>query len=337
MSRTLRAGLMAAMAVGLAVPGMAQDGVDPFLGRWALDLPGSGAGWLEVTNDAGWLDGSVLWYGGSVLPLDSVYLDQGTLRATRNNKVERKDADGAVVRTQFFADQYTLTVDGDTLSGTRVSPKSDGTGADTTAFTGKRIPPLPSAPDLSKVKYGEAVKLFNGKDLDGWKLTGPAKNGWRAENGVLINEPKQTEGKPKISYGNLRTVAEFEDFNLRLEVSVPPNGNSGVYLRGVYEVQVLDSFGKPVDPHNMGAVYSRIAPLASAEKPAGEWQTMDITLVDRHLTVVLNGVTIHDNVPLPGCTGGALWSDEFRPGPIYLQGDHTGVQYRNITLRPVVK
>ncbi len=337
MNMMLKIGLMTALAAGTALPGAAQDGVDPFLGRWALDLPNSGAGWLEITNNAGWLDGSVLWYGGSVLPLDSAYLDQGMLRATRNNKVERKDTAGTVLRTQFFADQYAITVDGDTLAGTRVSPKSDGSGAETTAFTGKRIPPHSPAPDLSKVKYGEAVKLFNGKDLDGWKLTGPAKNGWRAENGLLINEPTQNEGKAKIPYGNLRTVAEFEDFNLTLEVSVPPNGNSGVYLRGVYEVQVLDSYGKPVETHNMGAVYSRIAPLASAEKPAGEWQSMDITLVDRHLTVVLNGVTIHDNVPLPGCTGGALWADEFRPGPIYLQGDHTGVQYRNITLRPVVK
>ncbi len=86
----------------------------------------------------------------------------------------------------------------------------------------------------------------------------------------------------------------------------------------------------------MGAVYSRIAPSATVEKPAGEWQTMDITLVDRHITVILNGTTILDNEPLLGCTGGALTSDEFIPGPIYLQCDHTGVKYRNILLRPVL-
>jgi hypothetical protein len=110
-----------------------------------------------------------------------------------------------------------------------------------------------------------------------------------------------------------------------------------VYIRGIYEVQVADTYGRPLDPHNMGAVYSRIKPTESAEKPAGEWQTMDITFVDRHATVVLNGKKIIDNQPIPGCTGGALWSDVTRPGPIYLQGDHTGIEYRNIVLKRVVK
>jgi hypothetical protein len=132
-------------------------------------------------------------------------------------------------------------------------------------------------------------------------------------------------------------VREFEDFNLTLETNVPKDGNSGIYLRGIYEVQVLDSYGKPLDPHNMGAIYSRICPSELAEKPAGEWQTFDITLVDRHATVILNGKKIIDNKPILGCTGGALWSDPLRPGPIYLQGDHTGANYRHIVLRPVVK
>jgi hypothetical protein len=156
-------------------------------------------------------------------------------------------------------------------------------------------------------------------------------------NGVLTNQPVQIEGQPRKRYGNLRTEQEFEDFNLKLEVKVPEKCNSGVYLRGIYEVQVLDSHGKPLDSHHMGAVYSRIAPTVAAEKPAGSWQSLDITLLDRHVTVSLNGITIIDNQPLPGCTGGALWADEFRPGPIYLQGDHDGVEYRNLVLRPVLK
>jgi hypothetical protein len=100
---------------------------------------------------------------------------------------------------------------------------------------------------------------------------------------------------------------------------------------------VADTYGKPLDPHNMGAIYSRIKPTVSAEKRPGEWQTMDITLVDRHVTVVLNGQRIINNQPVLGCTGGALSSDVTRPGPIYLQGDHTGIEYRNIVLKPVVK
>ena len=157
------------------------------------------------------------------------------------------------------------------------------------------------------------------------------------KDGLLVNEVSQEEGKPHKNYGNLRTDRVFEDFNLTLETRLAKGGNSGVYLRGIYEVQVADTYGKPLDPHNMGAIYSRIKPTVSAEKAPGEWQTMDITLVDRHVTVILNGQKIIDNQPVLGCTGGALWSDVTRPGPIYLQGDHTGIEYRNIVLKPVVK
>src|SRR5205085_5745720 len=102
------------------------------------------------------------------------------------------------------------------------------------------------------------------------------------------------------------------------------------------EVQVADSYGRRVDGHSMGAVYTRLIPNDPVYKPAGEWQTFDITLVDRHATVILNGKKIIDNQPVLGCTGGALWSDPMRPGPIYLQGDHTGITYRSVVLRPVM-
>jgi hypothetical protein len=194
------------------------------------------------------------------------------------------------------------------------------------------------APDLSRVKYGEPVHLFNGKDLSGWELTSPgAANGWSAKDGVLINNPVQVEGERHKNYGNLCTKNVFEDFNLKLEVSVPKGSNSGVYLRGIYEIQVADTYGRSLDSHNMGGLYSRITPSQSAEKPAGEWQSMDMTLCNRHLTVILNGKTIIDNQPIYGCTGGALTADEFKPGPIYLQGDHGKVMYRNLVLTPIVK
>ncbi len=117
---------------------------------------------------------------------------------------------------------------------------------------------------------------------------------------------------------------------------MPTNGNSGIYIRGTDEVQIFDSYGKPLDAHNMGAIYSRITPTAAAEKPAGEWQTVDILYVARHVTVTLNGAKIIDNQPVIGPTGGALWPEMDRPGPIYLQGDHTDIEYRNLVLRPVV-
>jgi hypothetical protein len=123
---------------------------------------------------------------------------------------------------------------------------------------------------------------------------------------------------------------------LHAEVRVPKNGNSGIYIRGTDEVQIFDSYGKPLDAHNMGAIYSRITPTTAAEKPAGEWQTVDILYVARHATVTLNGTKIIDNQPVIGPTGGALWPEMDRPGPIYLQGDHTDIEYRNLVLRPVI-
>lgn len=312
---------------------------NPYLGYWALTTPGGGAGWLGITQKTGYYDGRILWIGGSVVPTASVFFNDNldTLYVTRLHRVERKDADGEVILTQEFPELIEARVYGDRLECIRYLPRTDGEGIDRSEFTGKRIPPLPEAPDLDAVKFGEAISLFNGRNLEGWELTDPnAKSGWSVEDGILTNNPVQKPGQPHIYYGNLRTKQEFEDFNLTLGVRVPPGGNSGVYLRGIYEVQVTDSFGKPLDPHHMGAVYSRIRPSVNAEKPAGEWQTLDITLVDRHVTVVLNGTKIIANQPLLGCTGGALWSDQFRPGPIYLQGDHTGVSYRNIELRPVV-
>jgi hypothetical protein len=330
--------LLLCLLIPFTQPAFAQEAAQPYLGRWALTIPGGGAGWLQVTNENGYLDGSILWGGGSVVPVASVGLDGEKLVVVRLHEAQRRDGQGGVVRVQTFPELLVCTVEGDVINIRRDRLRNDGTGVDKDELSGNRIPELPPAPDLGAVQYGDPIELFNGQDLSGWRLTNESQvNGWSAEEGVLVNNPAQTEGQPKISYGNLRTDQEFEDFNLTTDVNVPPGGNSGIYLRGVYEVQVLDSYGQPVNPHHMGAIYSRITPSYPAERPAGEWQQMDITLLDRHVTVKLNGITVLDNEPLLGCTGGALWSDEFRPGPIYLQGDHTGVQYRNMVLRPIVK
>ena len=155
-----------------------------------------------------------------------------------------------------------------------------------------------------------------------------ADNGWSVVDGLLLNRVE-----PGKHLGNLRTEREFEDFNIKLETRTQADSNSGIYLRGIYEIQVAETYGRPLDPHNMGALYSRITPSVAAEKPIGEWQTFDITLVDRHVTVILNGQKIIDNQPVLGCTGGALTSDELKPGPLMLQGDHTNIDYRNIVLR----
>lgn len=309
----------------------------PFLGSWAFTLPSGGAGWLGVVDNEGCLEASMLWGGGSVLPLASAKTESGKLIMTRTREGRGKDAKGKPVKT-VVVETITATVKGDAIQFCSVTSVNGKTVGKPVEFAGKRIPALPAAPDLKKVKFGEPITLFNGTNLDGWKpVKTDAPSGWSAENGLLVNRAPQEPGKPHKRYANLQTVREFEDFNLKLETRVPEKGNSGIYLRGIYEVQVADTFGQVPDSHHMGAVYSRIVPAKLAEKPAGQWQTLDITLVDRHVTVVLNGVKIVDNQPLLGCTGGALWSDEFRPGPLYLQGDHTSVEYRNMVLRPVVK
>lgn len=300
---------------------------NPYIGRWALTLPNGGAGWLGVEEKDGALSSSVLWGGGSVVPTAGTKLDGGKLVVTR----EQKNKEGKVT-----TETITATAEGDALQLTTVKHNEAGKQlGEPASFAGKRIPPVPARPDLSKVKFGEPVQLFNGKDLTGWRLINTENdNGWSVQDGILMNRVVKEEGK---RWGNLRTEAEFEDFKLTTEVRTQEKSNSGIYLRGIYEVQIMESFGKPADSHHMGALYSRITPSVTAEKPIGEWQTLDITLVDRHLTVILNGQTIIDNQPVLGCTGGALTSDEFKPGPIFLQGDHTNVDYRNMVLRPVVK
>ncbi|MDH5380513.1 MAG: DUF1080 domain-containing protein, partial [Cyclobacteriaceae bacterium] len=175
------------------------------------------------------------------------------------------------------------------------------------------------------------------KNLDGWELINPNhKNGWSVEKGVLTNNPGD-HNDHSVHYGNLKTKEAFEDFKLTYEVNVPEGSNSGVYLRGIYEVQVVDSYGADLDPHNMGALYSRITPSVAAEKKAGEWQEFEVILYQRHLTVKLNGKTIINNQPVLGVTGGAMTADVFSAGPIYLQGDHGQVSYRNMVLTPIVK
>jgi hypothetical protein len=314
--------------------------ISEFLGQWTLAVDGGGVGWIEIKQETDYLDGSILWRGGTIKPVTYMYLNGNVLVAGRSIEevVRETDTEGNAIHSQMIPTWMKVKKEGEKLAGYYISPRSDGMGLNKSAFTGTLLPDVGPAPDLSAVKFGEPITLFNGKDLTGWTLVEPNKeNGWYVEDGVLINDPVQPEDGHHISYGNLRTDEEFEDFNITLETNVPEGSNSGVYLQGRYEVQVSDSYGQETNDLRMGAIFSRIAPSESAEKPAGTWQTMDITLCDRHVTVILNGTKIIDNQPLYGPTGGALTSDVFAPGPIYLQGDHRAIKFRNIVLTPIVK
>jgi len=307
-----------------------------YVARWAITLPGGGAGWLGVEQKQdGNLSGSFLWGGGSPFGFETTAVKDGQLVLTRTHKIKRDGQDAKQIET------FTAVADGDKLSVVVRKNEEDGKEVSKVEFSGKKIPDLPPRPDLSKLKFGTPVKLVdNGMaTLDGtWEaMSKDAFNGWSLKDGILFNRVIGEDGKNKHGT-NLKTVSNaFEDFRLTTEVNMSKGGNSGIYLRGIYEIQMADTYGKGVDCHNMGALYGRITPTVAAEKPAGEWQTVDITLCDRHVTVILNGQKIIDNQPVLGCTGGAITSDEFVPGPIYLQGDHTDASYRNMVLIPIVK
>jgi hypothetical protein len=310
----------------------AQEVKKEFFGMWTIEIEDGSVGWLGVDDSKGFLDASLLWQGGSVEPVSSVFFfDDKTLVVTRSYNAKRSDT-----RSHVEVQTYIFERNGDNLTGTQISPIRGGMSVATKKFKGWRLSDPAPAPDLSKIKYGKPITLFNGKDLTGWRLINPNQaNGFKVVNGELVNDPVNPAGQ-RLSFGNLRTDREFDDFKLTLEVNVPASSNSGVYLRGMYEIQVVDSYGKPLDSHNMGALYSRITPSSAAEKPAGEWQTMEMILCKRHLTVVLNGKTIIDNQPVYGPTGGAMQADVLKSGPIYLQGDHGKVLYRNMVLTPIL-
>lgn len=307
-------------------------------GRWALNRA---CGWVGIRER---LDGSdevtVLWDSGSPVKFAYVKNEKGFVSAytectsTRNLLVMKPEWHYYRYMQMRVEDGrlkgWFMMLDG---VGTVVVPKTE--------FIGTRCPDLPNSPDLSLLKFGKPVNLL-ADGLEGWEKIGETKNrhfGWTFADGILKNTIRyDSSGAPREHGINIATTCrDFEDFKISYDVKIPKDGNSGVYLRGIYEIQSLDSYGKPVDSHHMGAVYGRITPSVAAEKPADEWQHVDVTLCDRHATVILNGVKIIDNQPILGVTGGALSSDESKPGPIYLQGDHASAEYRNMILTPIVK
>ena len=235
---------------------------NPFLGRWALTIPGGGAGWLGVEEKSGQLTSSILWGGGSVVPTTKTQVDGSKLIVTRESKNKIKTPEGKEI-TETTTETITAEVNGDALRLGTVKNKPGAKPFEQAEFAGQRIAPIPPAPDLAKLKFGDPIPLLQKSSLVGWRLINPKDaNGWSIQDGVLQNRVTKEKGK---HYGNLRTDAEFEDFNLTMEVRTMAGSNSGIYLRGIYEVQVMESFGKPRDSHHMGALYSRITPSVAAE------------------------------------------------------------------------
>jgi hypothetical protein len=191
------------------------------------------------------------------------------------------------------------------------------------ALTALALAPASAAQQDAKDGW---IQLFNGRDLTGWKLRNPdGPNGWKVTDGVYVNTPPSTD---------LVTEQSFYDFDLHVEFRPAVNTNSGLYLRDIYEVQIFDSHGKPMSESMCGALYRRVAPALNACKPAGEWQTFEITFVGRRLTVVHNGQKLHDAIDVGPLGTGAAGKRADAPGPLRLQGDHQEVSFRNIRIRP---
>ena len=195
-------------------------------------------------------------------------------------------------------------------------------------WTGVRAPVSPDRDD-GTWKRGDPVNLFNGRDLTGWQqLVTTRPTGWSVKEGSLINSPGAAD---------LVSDRKFQNFDLHVEYLIGPRGNSGIGLRGRYEVQILDDFGRLPTVHGNGALYSRIAPAVNASKPAGEWQVFEIRLIGRQVSVTLNGFKVIDKALIEGLTAIATDPNEAEPGPIALQGDHGLVQFRKIVIYPLTK
>ena len=177
-------------------------------------------------------------------------------------------------------------------------------------------------------------QLFNGRDLTGWRVRNAnANNAWKVIEGVLKNDLKPGE------HGvDLITNEKFWNFTVRYEYLVPDGSNSGFYLRGRHEIQILGDHakGKPARGGN-GAIYQHTEPAQFASKPGDQWQTCEATMIGNKVTVILNGVKIHDNVTVERATGSELDNKVNEPGPFFLQGDHGVVSFRNIRVKELPK
>ena len=289
-------------------PGFAE----PFIGRWDLTVQGADGpypSWLEVRlRKEIELMGSFVGRFGSMRHLTQIEYRDGELLFRVPVQYEQNKSDLV----------FKGRLNGDKLEGT--TEDADGK---TLNWTGTR------APDLRRTappKWGRPIQLFNGKGLTGWKLRSNDRgNCWNVTNGGLTNN---------VPCVDIITAREFKDFKLHVEFNIVEKSNSGIYLRGRYEVQIQDDFGKTSDSLRMGGLYGFLRPIVNASRKPGEWQTYDITLIGRRVTVVLNDKTIINSEEVPGITGGALNSAEGAPGPIMLQGDHTKVTFRSVTITP---
>lgn len=281
----------------------------PIEGRWDMVIAKDGEqlpSWLEIKNSGvSTLVGRFVYANGSARPIAKILIEGDKFNFTIPPQWETEGND---LRFEGMKD-------GDGLKGTLLY-----TDGKTYNWTAERAPKLTY---IENAKWGTPIELFNGNDLSGWKAMG--ENQWIVEDGIL---------RSPMSGANLVSEEKFTDFKLHVEFKVPEGSNSGIYLRGRYEVQITDDFGSDPSSVLFGGIYGFLSPNEMAAKPASEWQTYDITLIGRRVTVVANGKTIIYEQNIPGITGGALDSKEGEPGPFMIQGDHGPISFRKFVVTP---
>lgn len=327
--------LVTVILAGTALAGQSQP--NPFLGAWNITGTGPDSAiicWLEVKDEAGQLRGIFLNRVGNPAPLGVVRIESGEL-IFRSGTAERPTGP-----------EYHATIEAGKLVGHHTVTQGGGRGRATTDpnappppaptervvnWVGVRPPTWPPADANATHTYGNPVVLFDNASLDMWGVqVANRPMGWSIENGAMTNA---------AGANNLVSKEKFLNFKIQAEYKVAEGSNSGIYLRGRYELQILDDFADTTGRPDFGhmAIYGRTPPLVKASKPAGEWQAMEAVLVNNRVTVALNGQRVQDNTVIQGVTGGTLDNDELAPGPIMIQGDHKAVWIRKLVVTPIVK
>ena len=302
-----------------ACPVFSADG--DFNGRWditAMTKPRPRGWWLELSG-VGTPKPSgkfVSAYAGDLNIIDSISVEKGELRFACNQPARNGQTAETLV--------YKARLKGGKLDGTF----DNGGKGEPVPFTGVRAPVIKDRDD-GTWKEDKPIELFNGKDLSGWLPLNPeTEMKWTVKDGVLHNAPPTTD---------IISARKFWNFKLHVDFRIIEHSNSGIGLRGRYEIQILEDYGRPPNTHGAAALYSRIPPSVNASKPAGQWQSYDIRLVGRQLTVVHNGTKVLDKVEVEGLTAIANNADEAEPGPFIVQGDHSYVEIKSFVVTPLVR
>lgn len=314
--------LLAALIL-LAVPGSAQTDVEPFLGKWNMTGTGEHTAvvyWLEVTESNGALKGRFLNRSSSPYDLRSIKVENGELVFSNESK------EGAPPPPVWRA----KVVDGKLVGTTTIARRDSAEAPQVINWVGVRPPAWPDVDANARHSYGPPVVLFDGETMDAWAVQHKQNPvNWSVADGVMGSAEKQGN--------NLVSKELFKDFKIEAEYAIAQGSNGGIYVRGRYELQLLDDAAQPLTPQSHMSIYGRTPPSVNASRKAGEWQQMQAIVIGNRVTVVLNGQKVHDNAVIEGITGGALDANETEAGPIMLQGDHGKLMFRRVVVTPIVK